>query len=57
MTQKEFKAREFAKCIEKDDITVTVNIDDILVESSYTGPKLDSVDDLNEEWVKELLQY
>ena len=41
MTQKEYKAREFAKCIEKDDIRVNVNLDDIPVEATYTGPKLD----------------
>lgn len=37
LTQKEWKAREFAKCIVKEEARIEVNLDDIPVEASYTG--------------------
>lgn len=54
---KEHKAREFAKCIEKDDIRVNINIEDLVVEPSYAGPKLDRIEDLTSEWVVEMMGY
>ncbi len=56
-TLKEHKAREFAKCIEKDDIKVVVNLEDIQVEASYAGPKLETIDDLNSEWVISMMEW
>ena len=43
-TLKEHKEREFAKCIEKDEEKIVINVDDIMVEESYTGPRLESAD-------------
>lgn len=41
-----------------DDSKVTVNIEDIVVESSYSGPRLEkSTDEIDTEWVKKLMQY
>lgn len=57
LTLKEHREREFAKCIEKDEVRIQVNLEDILVEASYTGPKLDSIDQINTEWVVELMNY
>lgn len=51
-TLKEHKEREFAKCIQKDDERIVVNLDQIEVEASYTGPKLDGADQINGEWVQ-----
>ena len=51
-TLKEHKEREFAKCIQKDDERIVVNLDQIEVEASYTSPKLDGVDQINGEWVQ-----
>ena len=57
MTMKEHKAREFAKCIEKDDIRVVVNVDDMVVEASYDGPRLDKIEELTPQWVVEMMGY
>jgi hypothetical protein len=57
LTMKEHKAREFAKCIEKDDIRVNINLDDMVVEATYTGPKLENIEDLTPEWVVEVMDY
>lgn len=34
-----------------------MNLDDIIVESTYTGPKLDKIEDLTSEWVVEMMGY
>lgn len=48
ITLKEHKLRQFAACLNYGDIgKVEVDIDSIEVESSYSGPKLDSIEDLN----------
>ena len=54
---KEHKAREFAKCIEKDDIRVVVNVDDMVVEASYDGPRLEKIEELTPQWVVEMMGY
>jgi hypothetical protein len=47
-TMKEYKYRELAKCIGYDDQKVTIKIEDIVIEASYNGPRLDNgVDDIN----------
>ena len=41
-----------------DTSKVNIKIEDIQVEGSYTGPKLEkSTDEINPEWVKHLMQY
>ena len=40
LTQKDWKAREFAKCIVKDEARIEVNLEDIPVDDSYKGLKL-----------------
>ena len=42
MTLKEHKLREFAKCLGYDNVKVEVNVEDMVVEDSYTGPRLDN---------------
>jgi serine/threonine-protein phosphatase 5 len=55
---KEFKEKEFAKCIETDDKEkLAVNVDEIVVESSYPGPRLDNIDDIDANWVVKLMDY
>lgn len=55
-TLKEHKEREFAKCIQKDDERIEVNVEDIVVEESYGGVRLDSIDDITCEWVAKLME-
>lgn len=57
LTMKEHKEREFAKCIQKDDERVVVNVEDIVVEDNYDGPRLESIDDINAEWVVKLMDH
>ena len=45
-------------CLGYDDSKVDINIEDIIVEASYDGPKLvKSTDEINSDWVKSLMQY
>lgn len=54
---KEHKAKEFAKCIEKEDIRVNIKLEDIIVEASYDGPRLENIDDLTPDWVVSMMDY
>jgi serine/threonine-protein phosphatase 5 len=36
---------------------VNINLDDIGVDASYDGPKLDKIEDLTAEWVVEMMNY
>lgn len=36
---------------------MNINIDDIIVEASYVGPKLDKIEDLSAEWVVEMMEW
>jgi hypothetical protein len=45
-------------CLGYDDSKVDINIEDIVVEPSYDGPRLEkSTDEINSDWVKHLMQY
>jgi len=61
VTLKEHKLKEFSKCIGGyDDAAVVVKPEDIIVESSYTGPRLDEekgTDSITHEWVVNLMNY
>ena len=52
MTKKEFTLRKFAECLSYDEKKVEVNVEDIIVEPSYNGPRLDDgADNVTSEWV------
>lgn len=59
MTLKEHKLREFAKCIGYDDTKVNVDVNSMIVEESYQGPRLgeNGVDEINAEWINSLMEY
>jgi len=44
LTLKEFRLREFSKCIKVEDKRVEINVEDIVVESSYDGPKIEDAE-------------
>lgn len=50
-TLKEYRLRQFSKCLEYDDTSVKIKVEDIAVEESYTGPRLESTDKMTSEWV------
>ena len=54
---KEHKEREFAKCIQVEEKRIEVKLEDIIVEPSYTGPRLDSSDQIDGKWVTEMMSY
>jgi serine/threonine-protein phosphatase 5 len=54
---KEHKEREFAKCIQVEEKRIEVKLEDIIVEPSYTGPRLDSSDQRDGKWVTEMMSY
>lgn len=57
-TLKQHKLREFAKCLGYEAKKVEVNVEDIVVEDSYKGPRLENgVEEINKEWVAELLDH
>mmetsp|Transcript_8651 Transcript_8651/g.13417 ORF Transcript_8651/g.13417 Transcript_8651/m.13417 type:complete len:211 (+) Transcript_8651:659-1291(+) len=57
-TLKEFKEREFQKCLGYEDQRVNVNVDNIMVESSYDGPRLEkSTDEIDSDWVVKLMAH
>ena len=56
-TMKEHKEREFAKCIQVEEKRIEVKVEDIIVEPSYTGPRLDSSDQIDGKWVTEMMSY
>jgi serine/threonine-protein phosphatase 5 len=58
LTLKEHKLKEFAKCLGYDNSKVEINVEDLQVEDTYTGPRLDNgIEELNAEWVLKLLDY
>ena len=56
-TMKEHKEREFAKCIQKEDERIVVDVNQIEVEASYQGPTLDGPEAINGPWVQKLMEY
>ena len=36
---------------------MNINVDEIVVEASYSGPRLDNVDDITDEWVVKLMDH
>ena len=58
MTLKEHKAQLLSQAIVHDsNEKIVVDVRDINVESSYAGPKLESIDDVTPEWVVSLMNY
>ena len=54
---KAFKEAELAKAIFFEEKRIEVNVEDIVVEDSYTGPKLETIDDVNADWVVSLMEH
>ena len=57
-TVKEQRLRQFQEALGYEDQAIKVNLDDIVVESSYSGPRLEkSTDEITPEWVKSVMQW
>ena len=40
-----------------DEVRIVVNVEDIIVEESYGGPRLGSIEEINAEWVVKAMEY
>ena len=41
---------DFAACIAVEETKIEIDPDDIIVEDSYTGPKIEKQEDVTPEW-------
>ena len=41
----------FQKALSYDDQKIKINPDEIPVEATYSGPKIDKIEDINSEWI------
>jgi serine/threonine-protein phosphatase 5 len=57
LTKKEYREQLLAAAVMVEQKKISLNENDIVVESSYTGPKLDSIDDVTPEWVEKLMEW
>ena len=55
---KEQRLRQFASAIGYSEDKVKINVEEIMVEPSYQGPRLEkSTDEITPEWVCKLMQW
>jgi len=55
---KEHRLRELQKCLGYAEEKVVINVDDINVEKSYTGPSFEkNTDEITPEWCVSLMQW
>ena len=57
VTMKAHKANMLAAAIQYKDEKVEVDVRDIHVEDSYSGPKFEDTDEITPEWVESLMEW
>ena len=57
VTLKAHKEQLLASAITHEEAKIVINPNDIHVEDSYVGPRLDSIDDVTAEWVVSLMEW
>ena len=57
MTLKNFREDQLRKAVEREDVKVEINAEDIVVEGSYTGPKFENTDEIDPAWVESLMEW
>jgi hypothetical protein len=57
LTKKEHRLMLLAAAVVNDERRATLDFKDINVESSYSGPKLESIDDITPKWVETLMEW
>ena len=57
LTKKEHRLMLLAAAVVNDERRATLDFKDINVESSYNGPKLESIDDITPKWVETLMEW
>jgi len=56
-TQKEYRLQQLSLAIVSDETRVEAKIEDMIVEASYAGPKLETADDVTAEWVVSMMEW
>ena len=54
-TMKEWRIRQLQSALGYASEKVNINVDNIGVEASYKGPKLEKLEDIDAEWVQSLM--
>lgn len=57
LAMKEKKNRDFMLAIEVEEEKIEIDIESIIVPESYTGPRLETIEDCTGEWVANLMQH
>ena len=57
VTLRAHKETLLAQAIVHEEGKIEVDTESIYVEPSYTGPRLESIDDINPEWVVSLMEH
>lgn len=57
ITLKAHKAQLLAQAIVHEEAKVVVDPESLFVEDSYTGPRLESIEDVTPEWVVSLMEH
>lgn len=56
-TKKEYQLQQFAAAIVNEEKLLVVDPSEIVVEASYKGPRLDSIDDVTPKWIEECMEW
>jgi serine/threonine-protein phosphatase 5 len=56
-TQKEYRLQQLSLAIVSDETRVEAKVEDMIVEASYAGPKLETADDVTAEWVVSMMEW
>lgn len=49
--------QQFAAAIVSDEKKLVIDVNDMVVEASYAGPKFDSVEEITPEWIQNCMEY
>jgi serine/threonine-protein phosphatase 5 len=57
MTKKEHRLTLLSAAVLHEEKKIEIDIGDIVCESSYTGPKLDDIDQISPEWITKMMDW
>lgn len=56
-TKKEFALQQFAAAIVNEEKLLVIDPNEIVVEASYKGPRLETIDDVTPKWIEECMEW
>jgi serine/threonine-protein phosphatase 5 len=57
LTRKEYRENLLAAAVNIEQKKLVVSADEITVDSTYTGPRLNSIDDVTPEWIEKMMEW